>query len=622
MPDRLQRIELMHFRGATQLTSVDLDPRKPMTVVYGANGTGKTTLADAIDVVCNATRGSLADRSSTEARDLFSAGLQTELNATLTFGAQQWTWAGGVARTNIAGINGPADRPTAYVLRRGSLLQLMEAAPAERYKALVGFIDIEPVQKSEDALKRAVTAADTAAKTAEAVAKQAVDTLRDDRKAAAGNNPVPPNDLQDDAVLDWARRVAATVSDEGSKRLVLLEALRATYEGAAQRWQLWTDAIAAEARAEARKRNLEQQIEVIGNGVAASGPVVSLIGVLEQAQMYLSARQDSPCPVCTQTIDAAEVLASINDRLRPLKAVSDLIRGLDEAGKQLDAACIVRVQAAQAFVVAAAGLLGQLASSAETLVRGLHVDWAAYDCLRNDPGDGAKDTDETIEAANDLSKLYMRIATEIDTLITFLQVSAGFPALVAAHYEKATARIAEAEVARRTQTGLDTAHKIVMRAREAFTRRVFDTVIGTCNELYGEMHKEEKLSLTQLTFGGRSLTMEATMGECTAPPQALFSESHLDTLGLCFWLAFIRHCGRPGAVVVLDDVLNSADAAHQERILKVLKDVSKDYNQVIVTTHSTGLRDACLPPSEWVHLVELQPWSYREGLRTAAVVLP
>ena len=128
MPDRLQQIDLTHFRGATQSTSVGFDPKKTMTVVYGANGTGKTTLADAIDVVCNGTRGSLADRSSTEARDLFSAGLQTELNATLTFGAQQWTWAGKVARANIAGIDGPADRPTAYVLRRGSLLQRVSPA--------------------------------------------------------------------------------------------------------------------------------------------------------------------------------------------------------------------------------------------------------------------------------------------------------------------------------------------------------------------------------------------------------------------------------------------------------------------------------------------------------------
>jgi len=616
MTNRLQCIDLMHFRGATQSTSVRFDPDKPMTVVYGANGTGKTTLTDAIDVVCNATRGSLADRSSTEARDLFSAGLQEELKATLTFGAQQWTWAGKVARGSIAGIDGPAHCPTAYVLRRGPLLQLMEAAPADRYKALAGFIDIEPVQKSEDALRRAVAAADTATKVTEAAAMQAVDTLRDDRKTAAGNNPVPPNDLQDDAVLDWARRVAATVSDEGSKRLALLEALRAAYEGAAQRRQLWTDAIAAEDRAEARARDLEQQIEVIGNGVAASGPLVSLIGVLEQAGMYLSAGQDRSCPVCTQTIDAAEVLASINDRLKPLKAIRDLIRDLDEASKQLAAARLVRVQAAQTFVVTAAGLVGQLASSAETLVRGLGVDWAAYDCLRNDPDDGAKATDENIETADDLSKLYLRIATEIDALITSLRASAGFPALVAAHYAKATVRIAEAEAARRTQAGLDAAHKIAVKAREAFTRRVFDAVIGTCNELYRRMHEEEELSLTQLTFGGKSLTMEAAMGMRTAPPQALFSESHLDTLGLCFWLAFIRHYGRPGAVVVLDDVLNSADAAHQERILRVLEDVSEDYNQVIVTTHSTGLRDACRSAGgRKMHLVELQPWSYREGLR-------
>src|SRR5262249_17795752 len=70
-------------------------------------------------------------------------------------------------------------------------------------------------------------------------------------------------------------------------------------------------------------------------------------------------------------------------------------------------------------------------------------------------------------------------------------------------------------------------------------------------------------------------------------PLLHFSESHLDTLGLCYFLALRRHeaLRAPGfKLLVLDDVLHSVDADHRGRIAMLIKDQFSDH-QIIITTH-------------------------------------
>ena len=150
----IERITLQHFRGATTHTELTFDPQKPVVMIFGENGTGKSTVVDAIDMVFNQSAGSLADRPTTSAHQHLPAiGRKPgDVRIEIAYGGQ--TWVGSMSGGRIS-ISGPPHVPSAHVLRRRQITRLIEATPSERYKELQRFIDVERVEKCEGELKKA-----------------------------------------------------------------------------------------------------------------------------------------------------------------------------------------------------------------------------------------------------------------------------------------------------------------------------------------------------------------------------------------------------------------------------------------------------------------------------------
>ncbi len=74
-------------------------------------------------------------------------------------------------------------------------------------------------------------------------------------------------------------------------------------------------------------------------------------------------------------------------------------------------------------------------------------------------------------------------------------------------------------------------------------------------------------------------------GQTGTPPQAYFSESHLDTLGLCVFLALAALDAPAETILVLDDVLASIDKPHVERLIEMLYAEATKFRHCIITTH-------------------------------------
>jgi len=69
------------------------------------------------------------------------------------------------------------------------------------------------------------------------------------------------------------------------------------------------------------------------------------------------------------------------------------------------------------------------------------------------------------------------------------------------------------------------------------------------------------------------------------PPGAYHSEGHQDSMGLCLYLALMKHTlGDKFTFAVLDDVLMSVDAGHRRDVCRLLKSEFPD-TQFILTTH-------------------------------------
>lgn len=58
----LKFLRIREFRGSSRDFSIEFDSKKPLTLIYGENGSGKTTICDAFDFIANGRVGSLVNR--------------------------------------------------------------------------------------------------------------------------------------------------------------------------------------------------------------------------------------------------------------------------------------------------------------------------------------------------------------------------------------------------------------------------------------------------------------------------------------------------------------------------------------------------------------------------------
>lgn len=99
------------------------------------------------------------------------------------------------------------------------------------------------------------------------------------------------------------------------------------------------------------------------------------------------------------------------------------------------------------------------------------------------------------------------------------------------------------------------------------------------------------------------------------PPGAYHSEGHQDGMGLCLYLALMRHLAGDGfTFAVLDDVLMSVDSGHRREVSKVLLDQFPN-TQFILTTHDQiWLRHmktvGLIEPQRFVHF---RTWDVSHG---------
>jgi len=62
------------------------------------------------------------------------------------------------------------------------------------------------------------------------------------------------------------------------------------------------------------------------------------------------------------------------------------------------------------------------------------------------------------------------------------------------------------------------------------------------------------------------------------------SESHLNSLGICLFLASAKLFNKVSHFLVLDDIVTSFDLGHRRRLIRLLKEQFGDW-QIILLTH-------------------------------------
>lgn len=113
---------------------------------------------------------------------------------------------------------------------------------------------------------------------------------------------------------------------------------------------------------------------------------------------------------------------------------------------------------------------------------------------------------------------------------------------------------------------------------------------GKINEYYQYMNPDEPFQEIKIVTIGdedelNGITIEYKYnGKWVSPPQKYFSESHLNCFGLSFFLASVNAFNEKNEFIVLDDVISSFDSNHRKKFAELIFEKFSKY-QVILLTH-------------------------------------
>ncbi|MDP2035139.1 MAG: AAA family ATPase [Polaromonas sp.] len=604
---KIERLVIENYRGASSRLQLEFDQTKSVALLFGENGTGKTTIADALDAIGNNSKGSLGEKSSTKARQhLPTIGKKpSDVRIEVCIAGKVWK----TTLTNDTLSTVPQPNPKIRVLRRKHLQELIEAEPAKRYAALSHFIDVGKVEQSENALRDATSNVkvefDSAVKRRTEAEAQLQSVWESEGKPSG------------DAMV-WAKNVAAQdiakLDEEARANQKTLEGIRSAESALIN----YKSALSSTTQIEGEVRAVETEVAALP-GIDAQ-QAISLSGVLRQVSNHLqNGTHSDECPVCMQGIPIEQLKIALQTRLQDLRQFEEAKIKLDNAVHRVQVARNSVEPKCNELVAAAQGLISLIETGTMKVLVDANVDTKNFGALKeNSPEDANTKSAQAEQLIALLSPLTQSLE---DAAVACTKLSGQVNSVRALSGQLSTS-ISDTEQLEQLQISLKGAYEIVRLTRIEFTQKILDTVANECNRLYSQVHPGELIALSKLELDQArraSLNQAATFeGHADVAPQAYFSESHLDTLGFCFWLAIAKlESPNKDSVVVLDDVFTSVDAPHINRIAQLITDESQNFAHVIITTHQRLWRDIyryAQGPGKTAQLVELQRWTLAKGI--------
>lgn len=351
--------------------------------------------------------------------------------------------------------------------------------------------------------------------------------------------------------------------------------------------------------------------------------------IIRLGMEYFQGHSDATaCPLCEQTL--ADGLASALTRLRKRhESLAELRR--HELIRRNSLTDLIRVVARLSDFTARyeqlAHLLDEpvkavLLQAKEAVTKSLlHLERVRDDNLTTPIA--ASDVPESLEGLR--KKAAANLTSERDALIQpdFQAVEDCHRFLCLAKEKIGTLNTA----AERCTEGKSLDRKIRL-ARQAFSdarweaiQCVFDSIAGKVLTYYRTLHDVpgETTECTAMELKPSDASVSGSLkfaieflSTNKGDPQGYLSEGHLNSLGLCIYLACVKLFNPPGTLLVLDDVLTSIDRNHRQRVADLLLDEFGEF-QLIVTTHDEWWFD--LLQSAVTQTGQSKKWLFRRIVR-------
>src|SRR3989338_2283027 len=148
-------------------------------------------------------------------------------------------------------------------------------------------------------------------------------------------------------------------------------------------------------------------------------------------------------------------------------------------------------------------------------------------------------------------------------------------------------------------------------------QKVLKTISSDVNDFFRFLHPDDNFDEIELILTeGRGIEFKLKYnGTEISPPMKILSEAHLNSLGICLFLASAKHFNKVNGFLVLYDVVTSFDSNHRRPLARLMSEKFSD-TQFLLFTHDElwfEILKKELPSGKWF-FKELLKWTKNDGI--------
>ncbi len=602
---KLKELEINAFRG---IKHEDLKLDSKSLVLLGENGTGKSSIVQSIEYLLTSKVGALEGKGRGDLRQdvaiRFFGKNASDLNVKATFSNDL------TIERNTTGLYGPDEIKSiikqlsngSNILNRKKLLDYVDSQPKERYieiGKLIGFTDIdntgEIFKKERNALENTLVdkkfdytnsiralsnklnvefklryknqTKKNKVLNYEALAGQYEKCIEELNRKIEGKFPQLENDTN---IEEYLKDLQETLNSNGKQQAKTI-----------------LDSIKEIDNLNSKEEELNQilsRYELLYFDSAKNANL--LLNILDSSREYITANNSTTCPVCKSDINPQQISEEIGteiDELRDkfssieilkeetldfidyLENLNENYRLIKNQIKQLDEKDILDLQ--RENIASIEKLISDLESVSNFELNAKEIETPL-----------TKSNSKLMDISKYLESSYFGDDKEYQETIDLLNQSLILLINLNKTQNDIDALEKEFEVAETVVNTYETEKvKFIGDTLEKLTERI--------NKYYGFIHGKDKIKNPRFEVSGPTgLKLKMDSFDEESDPREYSSEGHLDTLGMCIFLAFVRE-NSTVPILVLDDIVATVDSSHKERIARLLLDEFYDH-QLIITTHN------------------------------------
>jgi hypothetical protein len=602
---RLKQLKIEGCRGIKN--GPDLNFSEGGLILQGDNGVGKSSYIDALEKVLTGSCSTVesGDQGISWARygtNLESKKCRVELSVADGVKPYKFQFDGKQCKFPALEDFVSAARQQSFILRRRILLSFINCKPAERYKALEGFLNLSAFESFERGIRTAKMAEEAKARSKLGRAQESEQRIRVDLTIPAHEGVSLHRCIA--AINATLSRASLKPIDSGAAaagRLVEVNARLASFANIEELTKLTALRMLLQAPPSTREiaTSLAQLISLKGRLAEEERKLRGSFfeEVLKMGIEWITTDKLETCPLCENSISVEKVRRSVERRLlenQPLTSIRDDVNRISTSLATSVPIVLTGIRNLNTAIPAPLdkGGYASLASAEEALAELSKVDAKTSEEDLRRLAQMLNDDGLQAEVSSLSAAVTAALEARPNEMDSFDKLTAASNALSCLKLEfSALEKLrGECQVADGRATDMKRVAEHAEASRKMVVAEVVAKVAELANQYFRKIHPDESIgspSLEIAEVGTASLNLSSEFYSKVGDPRGLYSEGHIDSLGLCLFLAIrkMHQSQCPDlSILVLDDVLHSVDGDHRKRTAELIFDEFSDH-QLIITTH-------------------------------------